>query len=108
MYLILTASKDNYITNKIIDNTLSGESKATASVTGVSATATPGTTTTITENIFLVTGVAGTSAAGTASVSGKATVDVTGVSGTCETNDFTLVWGLIDTAQDPKWTRIVA
>ena len=74
----------------------------------MSATATPGTTTTITVNRVLPAGVAGTSAVGTVSVSGKATVDVTGVSGTCETNDFTLVWGLIDTAQDPKWTRIVA
>lgn len=33
MYLILSASKDNYITNKIINNTLSGESKATATIT---------------------------------------------------------------------------
>ena len=33
MFLILTASKDNYITNKIINNTLSGESKATATIT---------------------------------------------------------------------------
>ena len=33
MYLILTASKDNYITNKIISNVLSGESPASATIT---------------------------------------------------------------------------
>ena len=33
MYLILTASKDNYITNKIISNTPSAGSKATATIT---------------------------------------------------------------------------
>jgi len=36
------------------------------------------------------------------------TVNVTGVEGEVLTPDFTLVWGLIDTTQNPNWTRIAA
>jgi len=89
-----------------------GEEEITAdaivTVTGVSATGEEGDVTTRTENRFEVTGVSATTALGNESVIGGANIYVTGVQGTGQTQTFTLVWGEVDTAQTPNWTRIAA
>jgi hypothetical protein len=54
-----------------------------------------------------VTGVAGTIFQGSVAISGKATVILTGVSATGRVAR-PLVWGLIDTSQNPNWVPIAA
>jgi hypothetical protein len=54
-----------------------------------------------------VTGVAGTISQGSVAINGKATVYLTGVSATGRVAR-PLVWGLIDTSQNPNWVPIAA
>jgi len=77
-------------------------------VTGVVGTSALGTVTQTTSNTVPITGLVATTAIGSSSATGGATASVTGVSGTCETNGFTLVWGLVDTSQTPNWKDIAA
>ena len=80
---------------------------ANVTLTGVSATAALGTATTRTVNSVPVTGVQGVTALGSASVTADSNVYLTGVSATALTRE-PLVWGLVNTEQDPNWLLIAA
>lgn len=125
-------------TNFIITTGVSGEvqlgeaevdAKANAVVTGVSCTLRVGSVAVNGDAIVNVTGVLGNTGLGEAEVDAKATVTVTGVAGTISQGSVAisgkatvyltgvsatgrvarpLVWGLIDTSQNPNWVPIAA
>lgn len=82
-------------------------SKAVVNVTGVAGTVALGQVRQASSNTVLVTGVAGTISQGSVAIKGKATVYLTGVSATGRVAR-PLVWGLIDTSQNPNWVPIAA
>jgi hypothetical protein len=81
--------------------------KANINVTGVAGTVVLGQVRQATSNTVMVTGVAGTISQGSVAIRGKATVTLTGVSATGRVAR-PLVWGLIDTSQNPNWAPIAA
>jgi hypothetical protein len=83
------------------------DGKAVVNVTGVAGTVVLGTVNIKTVNNFAVTGVLGTISQGSVAIDGKATVILTGVSATGRVAR-PLVWGLIDTSQNPNWVPIAA
>jgi hypothetical protein len=83
------------------------DGKAIVNVTGVAGTVGLGEVEQATSNSVLVTGVAGTISQGSVAIDGKATVYLTGVSATGRVAR-PLVWGLIDTSQNPNWAPIAA
>lgn len=80
---------------------------AVVNVTGVAGTVGLGEVKQASSNTVQVTGVAGTISQGSVAISGKATVYLTGVSATGRVAR-PLVWGLIDTSQNPNWVPIAA
>jgi hypothetical protein len=83
------------------------DGKAIVNVTGVAGTVVLGTVRQATSNTVQVTGVVGTISQGSVAIDGKATVYLTGVSATGRVAR-PLVWGLIDTSQNPNWVPIAA
>jgi len=83
------------------------EAKANVYPTGVEANGEIGTVATKTVNNYLVTGIRVNARVGNAQVDGQATATVTGVSGT-GVIARPLVWGEIDTTQNPGWLQIAA
>jgi hypothetical protein len=83
------------------------DGKAIVNVTGVAGTVVLGTVRQATSNTVQVTGLAGTISQGSVAIDGKATVYLTGVSATGRVAR-PLVWGLIDTSQNPNWVPIAA
>jgi hypothetical protein len=83
------------------------DGKAVVNVTGVVGTVALGQVRQATSNTVQVTGVAGTISQGSVAIKGKATVVLTGVSATGRVAR-PLVWGLIDTSQNPNWVPIAA
>ena len=81
--------------------------KAWVNVTGVAGTVALGQVRQASSNTVQVTGVAGTISQGSVAIKGKATVYLTGVSATGRVAR-PLVWGLIDTSQNPNWVPIAA
>jgi len=81
--------------------------KANINVTGVAGTVVLGQVRQATSNTVMVTGVAGTISQGSVAIDGEATVILTGVSATGRVAR-PLVWGLIDTSQNPNWVPIAA
>ena len=80
---------------------------AIVNVTGVAGTVVLGQVTQASSNTVRVTGVVGTISQGSVAISGTATVILTGVSATGRVAR-PLVWGLIDTSQNPNWAPIAA
>ena len=80
---------------------------AVAFVTGVVGNTGLGEAEVDAESNVTVTGVAGTISLGSVAISGKATVVLTGVSASGRVAR-PLVWGLIDTSQNPNWVPIAA
>jgi hypothetical protein len=80
---------------------------AIVNVTGVAGTVVLGQVRQASSNTVMVTGVAGTISQGSVAIDGKATVYLTGVSATGRVAR-PLVWGLIDTSQNPNWVPIAA
>jgi hypothetical protein len=83
------------------------DAKAWVNVTGVAGTVGLGQASQATSNTVQVTGVVGTISQGSVAIDGKATVYLTGVSATGRVAR-PLVWGLIDTSQNPNWVPIAA
>jgi hypothetical protein len=81
--------------------------KAWVNVTGVAGTVALGQVTQASSNTVRVTGLVGTISQGSVAINGKATVYLTGVSATGRVAR-PLVWGLIDTSQNPNWVPIAA
>ena len=81
--------------------------KANIEVTGVAGTVVLGEVRQATSNTVQVTGLAGTIFQGSVAINGEATVILTGVSATGRVSR-PLVWGLIDTSQNPNWVPIAA
>jgi excinuclease UvrABC ATPase subunit len=75
-------------------------------VTGVSGTGQVGSVTVQEGTSVLVTGVFATGAVGTAAVTAGAVVNLTGVKTVVRLNKQN-VWGLVDTAQTPNWTKVL-
>jgi hypothetical protein len=86
---------------------LSVNGSAVVNVTGVLGNTGLGEAEVDAEANVNVTGVAGTISLGSVAISGKATVVLTGVSATGRVAR-PLVWGLIDTSQNPNWVPIAA
>jgi hypothetical protein len=80
---------------------------AVVNVTGVVGNTGLGEAEVDAESNVTVTGVVGTISLGSVAIRGKATVILTGVSATGRVAR-PLVWGLIDTSQNPNWVPIAA
>ena len=101
----VTGVSDVFGTGQI--GTTQVSAKAVVNVTGVLGNTGLGEAEVDADSNANVTGVAGTISLGSVAINGKATVILTGVSATGRVAR-PLVWGLIDTSQNPNWVPIAA
>jgi hypothetical protein len=85
------------------DETVTGD--ANVYPTGVAGTSALGTLTLVTNNVIAVTTDALTSGLGSLTITGIANITLTGVVGTGGITSV-LVWGEIDSSQDPSWSGV--